>query len=139
MIHLHSILRYAVLALMIFTVIKSVTGWLNKNAYTTGDAKLALIQMIFVQIQFVLGLVLYFTEGWAAAPFKESMADAGARFWKIEHITGMIIAVALVEIGRIRTKKIDDDIKKHRNAAIFYGIALLIILNMIPWGSTKFY
>ena len=139
MIHLHSILRYAVLALMIFTVIKSVTGWLGKNAYTPGDAKLALIQMIFVQTQFILGLVLYFTEGWAAAPFKESMSNAGERFWKIEHITGMIIAVALVEIGRIRTKKIDDDIKKHRNAAIFYGIALLIIINMIPWGSTKFY
>jgi len=139
MIHLHSLLRYAVLALLLITFIKSLVGWLKKNEYNAGDAKLAIVQMIFVQTQFLLGIALYFTEGWATAPFAEAMKNDSSRFWKVEHIAGMILAVGLVEIGRIRTKKLKVDFKKHRNAAIFYGIALIIIIKMIPWEAGRLF
>jgi hypothetical protein len=45
----------------------------------------------------------------------------------------MIIALVLIHIGRAKSKKSVAPWKKHRSAAIFYGIALLLILAAIPW------
>jgi hypothetical protein len=46
----------------------------------------------------------------------------------------MIVALVLAHIGRSRAKKADTDVSKHKNAAIFYTIAILLILAAIPWN-----
>jgi hypothetical protein len=45
----------------------------------------------------------------------------------------MIVAIALAHVGRSRSKKAAADGAKFKNAAIFYGLALLIMLASIPW------
>jgi hypothetical protein len=65
--------------------------------------------------------------------FGAAMKNADLRFYAVEHILMMVIALVLVHIGRAKSKKDVAPWKKHRSAAIFYGIALLLVLAGIPW------
>ena len=54
----------------------------------------------------------------------------------IEHPIAMIIAIALITIGKIISKKNISDEQKHKRSAHLYLLALIIILAMIPWTTT---
>ena len=55
------------------------------------------------------------------------------RFFAVEHALMMIIAWLLVHLGRSMVKRSDNDAQKHKRSLIYFGIAILIILAMIPW------
>jgi predicted membrane channel-forming protein YqfA (hemolysin III family) len=55
------------------------------------------------------------------------------RFFMIEHAVGMIAAIALVHIARVKIRKAADADRKHRLAMVFYGIALVLMIISIPW------
>ena len=61
------------------------------------------------------------------------MKNSAFRFFAIEHIIGMLIAIILVHIGYGYSKKNIPDAVKHKRTFLFYGLALLIILISIPW------
>jgi uncharacterized membrane protein YphA (DoxX/SURF4 family) len=61
------------------------------------------------------------------------MKNASLRFFAIEHMVGMLIAIILVHVGYGFSKKDIPDAMKHKRAILFYGLALLIILVFIPW------
>ena len=127
LLHSHSYLRYAVLALLILVTTTSLIRWLGKKSYTGTDNKLSLFLLISTHLQFVLGLCLYF--GSSFVQFNSStMKDPTTRYWTVEHITMMIIAVALITIARITSKKMNLDEDKHKRLFIFNAIALVIIL-----------
>ena len=93
-----------------------------------------------LDLQLLLGLILYiflspFTrEAWG--DMAATMRNAPLRFFAVEHITGMIIAVALAHVGRAKTKKATDAAQRHRIALIFYALALVVIVLSIPWPGT---
>ena len=47
----------------------------------------------------------------------------------------MIIGIALAHIGRARARKADS-FRRHKVAAIFFGLALVVMLASIPWPGT---
>ena len=51
----------------------------------------------------------------------------------MEHSLLMLIAIVVAHIGRSRTKKAATDSAKFKQAALFFGLALLLILAAIPW------
>ena len=63
------------------------------------------------------------------------MKSAGLRFWAVEHIFGMLIALALAHVCRARIRKADP-YRRHRVAAIFFGLALVAMFASIPWPGT---
>jgi hypothetical protein len=63
------------------------------------------------------------------------MKNADLRFYVIEHIMVMLIALVLVHIGRSKAKKAHTDISKHKTSAIFYTIGLVLILSRFPWNK----
>jgi hypothetical protein len=79
----------------------------------------------------VLGLVLYFSKGWYTR--LGEMSDAVVRFWSLEHLVAMLIAIALVTIGRVSAKKTEVAKTKHKRHFWYFTIALLIVLANIPW------
>lgn len=92
--------------------------------------------MISCDIQLLLGLILYFTGMWfdkVKTGMAEVMKNPGERFFAVEHALMMIIAWMLVHIGRSMIKRADTDAQKHKRTLIYFGIALVIILAMIPW------
>lgn len=88
--------------------------------------------MISLHIQLLLGLILYYTSG-------NVSFDAGwiknpiLRFYGMEHLMGMLIAIILITIGRKVAEKQDSAAKKHKKILIWYSIGLLLILASIPW------
>jgi hypothetical protein len=132
----HSLLRWLILLFGILAVIKAISGVASKKTYTAGDNKTGLFFMICFDIQLLLGLILYFGGAW----FDMLKADMGAvmkntanRFFSVEHTLMMIIAWILVHMGRSMVKRSDTDAQKHKRSLIYFGVALLIILLMIPW------
>lgn len=127
---IHSLVRYLILIFGIWAFLRAVMGVSSKSAYGAADAKAGLFFMIFLDVQFLLGLLLMFVSPFVN--FKE-MSNAVIRFFTMEHTVMAIAAIAFVHIGRAKIKKLTDDAKKHRTALIFFGIALLLIIALIPW------
>jgi hypothetical protein len=133
---LHSWLRWVVLILGVIVVVRAIGGRTGRP-WSQTDAALAKWFGITFDIQFVIGLLLYVwlspvTQA-AFADFGGAMRNAGLRFWAVEHIVGMVIAIALVHIGRGKIRKATTDSRRHTLTAIFYGIALILMLASIPW------
>jgi len=121
----HSGWRYVVFILLIIAVIKAVSGWLGNKAYTDGDRKLNVFTLISAHIQLLLGLAVYFAGGWYKA---DSAGSAAIRYFKMEHISMMIIAIILITVGNSKSKKLTEAIAKHRTISIFFGLALILII-----------
>ena len=64
----------------------------------------------------------------------EVMKNSELRKALVEHPVMIIIAITLITMGFSKHKKKETDQSKFKTIAIFYGIALLIILGMIPWS-----
>ncbi|MBB6236709.1 hypothetical protein HDC90_001321 [Pedobacter sp. AK013] len=121
----HSGWRYVVFLLLIIAVVKALSGWFGNKMYTEGDRKLNVFTLISAHIQLLIGLVLYFSEGW----YKLSSAGAPAvRYFKMEHISMMIIAIILITVGNAKSKKVADAVAKHRTISVFFGLALILII-----------
>lgn len=128
----HSGWRWIVLILLVAAIVKMHLGWKGKKPFTAGDKKLALFAMIAFHIQFLVGWILYFlspkvqfVEGW--------MKDDSLRFYGMEHVLMMTIAMVLITMGYSKSKKKTTDVSKFKTLAVYYTISFLIIIYMIPW------
>ncbi|AHF15737.1 Eukaryotic cytochrome b561 [Niabella soli DSM 19437] len=136
LLHLHSFLRWIILLLLVIAILRSIGA--GNKPFTIGQRRIGSFLTIVVDIELLIGLIQWFTGPWGykqltSRPMAEIMADPVARFFTVEHITMMIIAVALIHIGKSAGKKNISDRKKHRKTALFYVLALIIILAAVPW------
>ncbi len=130
LIQAHSYNRYIVLVLLVAVIVKALSGWLGKKPFDNGDNKVSLFLLIFTHIQMLLGLGLYFVSPWVKFT-SGTMKDHDLRYWTVEHIFGMIIAIALITVARISMKKMTSDEAKHKRLFIFNVIALVVIVAVI--------
>lgn len=120
----HSGWRYVVLILVIFAVVQAFAGWLGKKDYTEGNRKLNVFALISSHIQLLFGLLLYFMNDW----YKADSSVAIGRYWKMEHIGMMVLAVVLITVGNARSKKIERAEGKHRVIALYFGLAVVVVM-----------
>jgi hypothetical protein len=99
-------------------------------AFARRDARPGRWFAISLDVQVLIGLILYWlspiTSG-AIGNMGEAMQNRIVRFWAVEHVTSMIVAVALAHIGVARARK------GKGGAAVLFLLALLAILAGIPW------
>lgn len=120
----------------VWTLFNALTGVIGKRNYTATDNKANLFFMISCDIQLLVGLILYFNGAWfelLKTSAKAVMQNAVPRFFAVEHALMMIIAWLLVHVGRSMVKRSDSDAQKHKRSLIYFGLAIVIILAMIPW------
>jgi hypothetical protein len=134
---LHSLLRWIVLITGVLAIARSLPGWGGNKPWTSGDDAAGKWFISSVDLQLLLGLLLYFalsplTRG-GLADFAGAMRAPALRFWMVEHAMGMVLAVVLAHVGRVLIRKTRDTGAKHKRAVIFFGLALLLILLSIPW------
>jgi hypothetical protein len=122
----HSGLRYVVLGLLIAAIITAYSNWQQSKQ---GDSKIYLFALIATHTQLLIGLILYFMS--PKVNF-DLISEKVFRFYSIEHVFMMIIAIVLITLGRVRSKKLSGA-DKHRTVLFFYAMALIIILAAIPW------
>jgi hypothetical protein len=110
LLHLHNLLRWVILILIVVAIFRHLTGMNQKRAVNAGDKKIDLFLMIAAHTTLVLGLVQWFVGDFGLkliqnAGMGQVMKNSALRFWAIEHITGMIIAIVLITIGRGKVKR----------------------------------
>jgi len=138
LLHLHSFLRWIILLLAIIAIYRSYTGMTAGKPFTAGDKKTGLFLMIAAHTTLLIGLYQWIVGPWGLKNIENmgmgaAMKDPVARFYGVEHLTGMIIAIVLITIGRGVSKKSIPDRAKHKKTFWFFLVALLIILVSIPW------
>jgi len=135
LLHTHSLLRYFILIALVVVIVKAVIGLMQKQPYGKWDNKLSLYLFIFTHMQLLAGLILYFV-----SPFVKfgstTMSDKVTRYWTVEHIFAMLIAVVLITMARTTSKRMSNDAAKHKRMAIFNFVALVVIVAMI-WLSGR--
>ncbi|WP_026897609.1 hypothetical protein [Daejeonella oryzae] len=128
----HSGFRYIIFVLIAVALVMALTGLFGKKNYTELNRKINLFTLISAHIQLLLGLVLYFFSPFVNyANMGVAMKDTVSRYWTVEHLVMMIFAVILITVGHSRSKKAVDAFFKHRSIAIYYGLAILVILAAI--------
>jgi len=135
---IHSYWAYLVLLFIIFAVYNAVTGLTKKREFTDKDLRIGLFTLIVSHVQLLIGLGWYFMSPAYKALKMDSasvMGDPASRLLAIEHPLMMIIAIVLITIGWSKHKKKTEDSAKFKTFAIFYGLALLLILARIPWSQ----
>jgi hypothetical protein len=135
---LHSWVRWLVVIAGVVVVVRALAGMGGRRAWTKSDAKGTLLFSIALDIQFLLGLLLYAVLSpitrTAFADMGDAMRNGTLRFWAVEHLVGMTVAIGLVHVGnRIIKRRADVGNDRHRLAALFMGLAMVAILLSIPW------
>lgn len=135
---LHSLIRWLVLLAGVAAAGRAFFGWLNGAEWTGRDHQLSLFFMVGVDLQVVLGFILYLflspITAEAFSDFAAAMANDELRYYAVDHIFLMIVSLALVHAGRILTKRTSEANQKHRRAALLFGMALVAILIAVPWN-----
>ena len=135
---IHSYWAYLVLAILTFAVVNAIIGFTQKKQFTDKDVRIGLFTLIVAHIQLLIGLGWYFMSPWFEMLKTDAasvMKDKAARLLAIEHPIIMILAIVFITIGWSKHKKKTEDVAKFKTFAIFYGIALLLILSKIPWSN----
>lgn len=137
-LHLHDTLRWLLLVSLVITLGKYLVGWFGNQPWKKVDNILGIVFTSLMDLQLLTGLVLYFflspVTKMALSDFGAAMKNADLRFYAVEHLSMMLIAVVLVHIGRAKSKKAVTDTSKFKLATIFYLIALVVMVAAIPWS-----
>jgi hypothetical protein len=128
LISAHSGLRWIALLLLLLAIFNAFTA----TNYEKKHRLVNLFTMITFHTQLLLGLALYFTsekvqfvEGW--------MKETIYRFYGMEHISGMLLAIIAITIGHSKSKKGADDAAKFKAIKVWYVLAFILVLAFIPW------
>lgn len=134
---LHSLLRWVVVLAGLVLVGACIQAKVSGAKYQPLHRMLGKIFVSSVHLNFVIGLILYValspTTQAAFADVGAAMKQSALRFFLVEHVFGMLVAVALVTVGAATVKRTVDDAKKLSRATIYFGAGLLMILLSIPW------
>jgi len=136
--NLHSYWAYLVVAMIIISVVNGLIGLIAKRHYNNNDLRISLFTLIVTHIQLAIGIILFFVSPlvkWFSSDVKvsEIMQNDTFRMFNLEHPLLMIIAVILITVGFSKHKKRLSSKSKFRTIFIFYLLALLAVLLMIPW------
>jgi len=138
---LHSWVRWLVVVTGLIAVLRAISGTTSHRPWTPLDDRSASLFTMTLGLQVLIGALLY---AWLSPITHEAFRDIGAamkstglRFWAVEHIFGMIVALALAHIGRARIRKADPS-RRHKVALIFFGLSVFVMLASIPWPGAPY-
>jgi hypothetical protein len=132
----HSVLRWLVILTAVWALVRAWGGLLSRRTWAKADRISGLAFSSVLNLQVLLGIALYAVSPITHAAmtnFAAAMKDNTLRFFAVEHVTGMILAAILAQIGFSASKRATDDRARFRKAAIFYTAATVILLLSIPW------
>ena len=138
---IHSLLRWLVLAGLLFAIYRAYRGWLQDKTFTPFENFVRHSSVTIVHIQFLVGLFLYFVSpvvDYFLHNFKSAVHERNIRFFGMEHVTMMVIAVSVITMGSMSAKRKEGDTAKFKTIAIWYTIGLVIIFLSIPWKFSPF-
>jgi phosphotransferase system glucose/maltose/N-acetylglucosamine-specific IIC component len=136
LLHLHSLMGKLLPLVLLATVLYFALAHFQKKPFTKASKGLGLTSLIWTHSQLVVGLILYFispiVQG-ALGDMGAAMKDAQLRYWSVEHISTMILAIICITLGYSLSKRAATDAAKNQKAFLFYSIGLVLVLIRFPW------
>jgi len=134
---IHSWLRWLVIMFALIAIVRAILGASRRAPWTRADEIAGKLFLRTFDVQILLGLLLYF---WLSPLTRSAFSDFGGamgvavtRFWAVEHVFGMVVAMVLAHVAQVRVRRIQNGRRKHMVTAIFYTLALVALLAAIPW------
>jgi hypothetical protein len=132
----HSWLRYAVLGAGLWLLFACVRGLRGGGPWVRSDERAHVAFLALLDTQLLLGLTLYFAlspiSAAAMANFGAAMKNPHLRFFGVEHIATMLLAIATAHIGRVRAKRKQGP-ARYRSTVVAQSLWLVLTLAAIPW------
>ena len=134
----HSGWRYIIIILMLLGIIYGWQASKGKKPFAGATKKMGMFTMIAMDLQLVVGLILYFfwlssQTNFKIAKLTDQLGVPQFRSITLEHAIGMLIAIILVHIGYSKAKKALNDIDAGKKQFVWFLIAFILILLSIPW------
>ena len=126
--HLHHFLPFILYIVLVITIVKAYLGKIanpKKNGFVSTSHILAHTQLLF-------GLYLWIKFVSVAGIH---MNESANRFVTVEHPLMMVIGVALITIGKIKAKKIEDVARANKTIFYFFLAALVLMALRTPWDK----
>ena len=133
---LHSYWAYLVFLILVLATINAVVKTIGKKEYAARDFRVSLFTLIVSHIQLLIGIVLWVSADYfGEMSMKEIMSNSAMRSNAVEHPIAMVLAVVFITVGYSKHKKKLTSGAKLKMIAIFYSLALLLVLAKIPWST----
>ncbi len=137
---LHSWLRWLALLAGVAATIAALRDSTPPPAPGRAD-RWGLILIISLDLQLLLGLLLYLvvspTMSAIRADFGAAMRDPVARFWAVEHVTTMLVAIVVAHVGRVLGRKARSADSRKMTLFACFGIATVLLCLGIPWPGLR--
>lgn len=134
---LHNVVRWVVVLSAVIAFFAAYRGWLKRLEWTRPNQMIGLVFTSSLDVQLLLGLLLYFVFSPVTRAGLQNlsavMTNADLRFFVLEHFGFMLVAVICAHLGSILSKKAESSTRKHRLAATWFTISLILIFLGIPW------
>jgi hypothetical protein len=138
---IHSWFRWFAFGGVLVVFVKELRAYTTGRPWHPSDLTWMKAAAQVLSAQFAIGVLLYATSPYIHSLFSDlsaTMHDRVSRFFLVEHEFTMLIAVAATHMGAAIARKGATDQARHRRAAIFFGIAGLLMVYAIPWWRPLF-
>src|SRR2546423_1484318 len=127
----HSIVRWLVLASLLFAIFRAYKGLLSKITFSGFDNSVRHWTATIAHVQLVIGVWLYFISpivNYFLHNYKQAVHQREIRFFGMEHSLMMLIAITVITIGSAKCKRKRTDREKYKTMALWFTIGFIIIL-----------
>ena len=128
MIKTHGGWQYLTSLALVVAVAVYMVNWLRGQTWSTLERVIGLYAIIIIDIQLLLGAIL-----WGVGA---SMGIVGANAARtIEHPFTMLLAIILLHVGWVWTKRSDEAVRLRNGAVTFVVSGLLVLWGLLRiWG-----
>ncbi len=141
LLHLHNAARWLVLIAAVLAIGFAIAGLVRGAPWGRGAKLSGLAYMVSMDLQLVIGLLLYVVSPLVRSAFANvaaAMADQQFRFFLVEHLLLMVGAVVLVHVGYALGKRATVARTAYVRSLVFYVLGFAVTLLAIPWWRPLF-
>lgn len=141
LIFYHNLMRWLVLASLLFALYRAYKGYFSKSAFSKVDNTVRHWAATIAHIQLIIGMILYFQSPlvqYFLDNFKTGVGNFDITFFGLIHGALMWISIALITIGSAAARRKENDAEKFKTMMIWFTAALVIIFIAIPWPFSPF-
>ena len=130
---IHNLFRWVALGILSYSIYRSAWGYRRQSSFSKGDNAFRHWTATALQIQMMVGFVLYFNSPFVSSYWNNSGSEGESFFFPVVHLTLMFLAVTIISIGSAMAKRQPTDHQKYKVMLIWFSVGLLIILIAVPW------
>lgn len=133
---IHNVIRWVVLFTGIWAVGRAWWGLFGRRTWTQWDSRIGRFFSITLDVQLLLGLVVYILSPMIRVAFQDfgaAIQATGGRFFAVEHVLLALLAVVITHLGSRSTKRAATTRTRFARAALLFTLALVLIFIAIPW------